>query len=286
MRAIRCLVAALLAAGIVTVVAAQPGGRQFGGFGQQDTHVLILTNKALQEEVKVTDAQKTKFKDIAEKQAEMMKKAGEGLKEKFADAQGDQDKLKELFEGLQKDRTKLAEDVRKMIDAELTADQKKRLKQIQIQSMGFRVFNDPDAKAEAPKKGKGGFGGGFGGFGVSESDKALMKEVQGALKLSDSQKSTIKGLTADANKERQEIFKDAGIGGGKGGFGKVDPEKLEAANKKVDKVNKEVWAKIDEAFDDNQKKAWKNFVGEPSTPASCASRSWRRRRTDRGPARA
>lgn len=267
MRAIRCLVAAVLAAGIVTMVAAQPGGRQpgFGGFGQAEVYTLVLTNTALQEEVKVTDAQKEKFKTIAEKRDEMTKKAGEGLKEKFAEAKDDKDKFQELFQSMQKDFAKVNEDVRKMTDEVLTAEQKKRLKQIHVQQLGFRVFDDPDAKREG-KGGKGGFGGGFGGFGgTSEADKAVMKEVQTALKLSDSQKSTIKGLTADYAKERGELYKDAGIspfpGFGKGG--KDDPEKRAAVEKKVEKVSQEVWGKIEEAMEAEQKKTWKEFRGEP-----------------------
>ena len=56
MRAIRCLVAALLAAGLVTFATAQP---QPGipGFGGTDLTTLVLNNKDLQEELKVTDEQ-------------------------------------------------------------------------------------------------------------------------------------------------------------------------------------------------------------------------------------
>ena len=74
MRAIRCAVAALLVAGIVAVVGAQP---RFGGGGggfATDPYTLVLTNAALQDEVKLTDAQKEKFKPLAEKQADVNKK--------------------------------------------------------------------------------------------------------------------------------------------------------------------------------------------------------------------
>ncbi|MBP3956837.1 hypothetical protein J8F10_16305 [Gemmata sp. G18] len=239
MRAIRCLVAAVLAAGIVTVVAAQPG-RGGGGFGGQDVTTLVLTNAALQEEIKVTDAQKEKFKPAVEKQTEMNKEFAGAFKGGF-----DKDKFTELNEK----RTKVSEEVKKVVDETLTADQKKRLKQISIQVMNFTVFNDPEAKG----KGKG-----FGG--TTEAQKAVMKDVAEALKLSDAQKSTVKGLVDEFNKESRELFAEAG-GGGKGK--QIDPEKFEAANKKVDKLRKETWAKIEEALDGTQKTAWKGLVGEP-----------------------
>ncbi|MBM3979604.1 MAG: hypothetical protein FJ304_04845 [Planctomycetes bacterium] len=241
MRAIRCMLAAFLAAGIVTVVAAQPGT---GGFGRGggDVETLVFTNAALQEELKITDAQKDKFKPVSTKLADLSKKRsemfGKGGKGGFD---------KEKFTELQEEGKKVAEEAKKVRDEVLTADQKKRLKQIGIQVMSFQVFSDPEAKT------KGGFG------GASEAQKATMKEVQDALKLSESQLKTVRGAITDYNKERQEINKEAGIGG----FGKqVDPEKKAAADKKIDKSRKEAWLKIEEALDATQKTAWKGLVGD------------------------
>jgi hypothetical protein len=238
MRAIRCLLAAVLAAGIVTVVAAQPGGGF--GFGGQDVDILVFSNTALQDEIKVTAAQKEKMKPIADKYADLTKKRFEAFKDGF-----DKEKMAELRE----EGKKVNEEAKKVRDEVLTAAQKKRLNQIEIQVMSFNVFNDPEAKTK-----------GFGG-GASDSQKAIMKEVQDALKLTDAQKSTIKTVVADFNKERTEIFKDAGIGKGfkKGDF---DQEKFDAANKKVEKARKEYWGKIEEALDDSQKKTWKDLVGD------------------------
>lgn len=233
MRAVRGLLAAVLAAGIVTVVAAQPG-RQFGfGFGAQDTFVAVLNNKALQEEVKVTDAQKEKFKGIAEKQMEMMKKNGEGMKEKFADAQGDKDKMKELFTSMQKENEKVTAEIKKLVEAELTADQKKRLKQIHVQQLGVRAFVNED----------------------------VLKDL-GA---TDQQKASMKGITGEFTKDEAEVRKDIfgeqkGFGGG---FGKVDPEKQKEFDSKRNKLTKETMAKIEELLDDAQKKKWTEMVGEP-----------------------
>ena len=247
MRGIRCLVAAVLAAGIVTVVAAQPGGG-FGGFGGGDTTMLVVTNTALQEEVKLTDAQKSKFKEIAEKQTEMYKKANEGMKEKFADAKGDKEKMTELFTGMQKENAKVSAEVKKLVEAELTAEQKKRLKQIGVQQMGVGVFGEP-------VEGKGGFG------GTGEAQKAIMKEVAATLKLTDGQKSKIKGFLDEYTKDRAAVRKD--IFGDAKGKDLFDPEKGKEFAEKSGKLSAEVMGKIAEALDDTQKAAWKDTVGEP-----------------------
>jgi len=252
MRAIRCCVAALLAAGIVTMVAAQPGRQGRFGFGQQDTYMLVLTNTALQEEVKVTDAQKETFKTIVTKQEEMSKKANEGLKEKFQDAKGDKEKLTELFETMQKENAKVRAEIKKLLDAELTADQKKRLHQVSIQAMGVGVFGDPEAK---------GSGGGFRNFfGPTEAQKAIMKEVQDTLKLTDTQKSSIKGIMTEYNKDVSDMRKEI-FGEKKGGFGGFDPGKQAEFQKKSGKLGKEVMAKIEDLLDDTQKKTWKELTG-------------------------
>ncbi len=268
MRAFRCFLAALLAAGIVSMVTAQPGGfGGFGGFRGGDVDSLVLTNTALQEEIKLTDAQKEKFKPIIDKQTDLNKKS----REVFSGGNFDKDKFAEI----NKERQTLAAESKKLRDEVLTAEQKKRLDQIQVQVMSFSVFHDPEAKRGGAGKGGKGGKGGFGGFGrVSDDQKAVMKRVQETLKLSDSQKSSIKGIESDFNKERSEIMSEAGFGfgrgkGGKGGKagkgtkGGFDLEKLEAANKKVERVRKEAWGKVEEVFDDGQKKSWKTIVGTP-----------------------
>lgn len=257
MRGIRCLVAAVLAAGIVTVVAAQPG-RQPGGFGQgQDTYMLVLTNKALQEEVKVTDAQKEKFKAIAEKQKEGTDKIRADFKDKLTDAKGDKDKSKEVRTEMGKETSKISAETRKALDAELTTEQKTRLSQISVQVMGINAFADPESKMTG---GFGGFGGGFGGGGFSDSQKATIKTVADTLKLTDAQKTKIKGLLEEYNKDRASIQKD--IFGEKVGKGTFDQEKQKDFRTKSAKLSTEVMGKIAETLDDTQKTAWKGLVGD------------------------
>jgi hypothetical protein len=85
-------------------------------------------------------------------------------------------------------------------------------------------------------------------------------EVASALKLDDSQKISIKGITGDFNKDRGEIMREARGDGTKGGF---DKEKTAEATKKVQKVQKEYMAKAIDVLNDEQKKTWKTLIGEP-----------------------
>src|SRR5260221_9798838 len=109
MRVSRFLAAGLFVVAAVLVVEAQPPGGGFG-FGQQSLYTTVLSNKALQEELKVTDAQKEKFKALAEKNTEAKKKVGESYKEKFADAGMDKDKLTDVFKSMQKENQKVDEE--------------------------------------------------------------------------------------------------------------------------------------------------------------------------------
>jgi Spy/CpxP family protein refolding chaperone len=245
MRGIRCVLAAVLAAGIVTVVAAQPG-RPPGGFGQ-DTTLLVLTNKALQEELKVTDAQKEDIKAIGDKLKETSEKVGADFKDKFADAKGDKDKTKEVRDSMGKEFAKVAAEAKKALEAKLTDTQKTRLKQIGLQAMGVSAFADPEAKI-----------GGRGGF--SDSEKATIKDVASGLKLTDAQKTKIKDVLEEYTKDRDAIRKD--VFGDTKGKGAPDPEKMKDFITKADKLTTEAMGKIAAQLDDTQKTAWKGLVGE------------------------
>jgi Spy/CpxP family protein refolding chaperone len=243
MRAIRCAVVALLVAGVVAVVGAQPPRQQGGRGGGGDVNALVLTNTALQEELKITDSQKEKFKAVADKQAELNKKRGELFSK--GGKGGDKDKRAEL----QEEGKKVAEEVKKVLDAELTAAQKKRLKQVGVQALGVNAFADPEAKSDG-----GRFGGGF-----NDSQKAAIKEVGEALKLTDSQKTKIKELTDEYSKDRSAIRKDV-FGDGKGGG--FDPEKQKDYAAKSGKLATETLTKITAVLDDAQKKTWKELTGD------------------------
>lgn len=225
MRASRFLAVALFVAGAVLVVEAQQP-RRGGGFGfRSDPTTLVVSNKALQEELRLTDAQKEKFKAVADKQAEQMKKAFAA----FKDADGDQDKLKDIRAENQKEQEKINEEIKKTVDDTLTADQKKRLQQIGRQAQGVRAFTN--------------------------------EEVAADLKLSDDQKTKIKGIVDEYNKDVREI----GGFGGKGGFkkGDFDKEKLAENQKKREKLARAAVADIEDVLTADQRKQWKEMTGAP-----------------------
>jgi hypothetical protein len=216
MRASRWLMAGLFVASTVLVVSAQQPGRQGGGKGGLTGQVV--TNTALQEELKLSDTQKAKLKDAAEKVTSAGKKFQEALKS------GGKDNFKEIFADFQKENEKLREENAKLIDATLTADQKARLKQIERQVAGPRAFTNDEMVAD--------------------------------LKLSDSQKTKIKGIVDEYAKDSQGL----GGFGGKGGF---DKEKAAEAQKKREKLAKGAIADIDEVLNDEQRKTWKSLTGDP-----------------------
>ena len=218
MTGLRFVMAGVLVAGLVVVVGAQPGGG-FGGFNFGPAQLVMA--KAVQEDLKMTDEQVEKVKTWSK---EFNDKVGEDRKAKFADFK---DKTKEeqaeMRAAFTAETNKAAF---KALDGVLKPEQVKRLKQIQVQASGMNAYTNPDVVA--------------------------------ALKLTDSQKSTIKGVSADYDKDRAEVMK--GIGGGKGK--QPDPEKFADALKKGDKLRKEAMAKVEETLTDDQKKAWKELTGE------------------------
>lgn len=235
MRPSRWLVATLFVASTVVVVSAQqrqPGGGK-GGFGITNQ---VLTNTALQEELKITDAQKEKLKAAADKQAAAQKERFQA----FKDAAGDKEKLQALFAAGQKE----TEANQKLIEETLTAEQKARIKQIERQLAGVRAFTQDEVVADLKlddtqktkvkgivdeyvkdSQGLGGFGG-FGGKGgfdkekAAEAQKKREKLTKGALAdidevLNDAQRKTWKDLTGPEFDRSKLQF---GGGGGFGGF--------------------------------------------------------------------
>lgn len=227
MRASRWVAAVLFAAGAVAVIEAQPpGGRGGGMFGQGGgVTALVLSNAALQAELKVTAEQKEKLKPLAEQQQALQKRGMEIFKE----AAGDKDRMKELFTENREKQEQFQAELKKSLDDTLTADQKTRLKQIERQVAGPRALTTEDVAA--------------------------------GLKLTDEQKGKIRGVMDDLGRDMKEMFG----GGGKGGFGKggFDPERMAENAKKMEKLNKAAMADIEEVLTDDQKKAWKEMVGAP-----------------------
>ena len=217
MRISRWVMVALFVVSAVLVVEAQQP-RQGGGFGQVNTTNAVLTNKDLQEELKVTDAQKEKLKGASEKLTELGKKRAEAFKGGFKNV--DKEKAAEF----QKESEAVNADVKKSVEEVLTSDQKKRLKQIDLQAKGLAAF----------------------------SDEAVAKE----LSITDSQSSKIKGVMEEYAKDTKDLR-----GGGKGGG--FDKEKAAENQKKREKLTKAATADIEDALTAEQKGKWKEMVGAP-----------------------
>ena len=130
MRSLRTTLFALSAALLLAAPAlAQPprGGMQRGGGGIG----MLLGNKSVQDELKITDDQKKKIEEFAAKQQEARR--------------GMQDLSQEERREKNQELTKQAEAFAKEV---LTADQQKRIKQIVIQTAGLRAFAMEDVVKE------------------------------------------------------------------------------------------------------------------------------------------
>ena len=221
MRGLRFAVAGLLVAGMVGLAQAQfrPGG---GGGGV----TFLVSNKAVQEDLKLTEDQVTKLKDWG---TEFRKKSAEIMKDKGIDfGKGGgfgkmDDETRTKLEAANAEINKAA--YTQLADV-LKKEQVERLKQIQRQQMGASAFTNA--------------------------------EVADALKLTAAQKDSVKGVLGDLQKDTKEI---TGTGAGGGGKGKFDFEKMQENQKKVQKLQKEYLGKLEDLLDDKQKAAWKELKG-------------------------
>lgn len=218
---------AVLAVGSVQAQPPRGGG---GGF-QQPLDVLVLTNADLQKELKITDDQKKALKEVMDKAADLNKKR----MDLFTGGPPDMDKMQEMM----KEGQKLAEDAKAAADKAFTADQKKRVKQIDVQRMGLRAFSND--------------------------------EVVKALKLTDDQKAKMKEVSEGYQKAsadlRGEYFQQ-------GQF--PDMDKMAEFQKKSAALTSETIEKAKKELTDDQKKAWKEMVGEPFDVSKLQFRPMRR----------
>jgi Spy/CpxP family protein refolding chaperone len=158
--------AAVLLALPLSAQAQQPGGRGGrGGFGGQQDPSTILLQKPVQEELKLSDAQKTDLQKIQESRRTAM----QGAFQPGGDREKAQEAMKTIRENTKKELDKVSET--------LKPEQKKRLKQLEIQFAGFRAFAQED--------------------------------VQKELNLTDKQKTEVKELGEGVAKDVQELFAGA-----------------------------------------------------------------------------
>jgi hypothetical protein len=165
----RSLALALFALVVVPVFAQPPFPG--GGFGVLGIAQLV-TNKSVQEELKLTEDQIAK-----------LKAASDGVRAKYKDQldevrkSKDFTKMGEINKSMSEESTKV---ITKLGDEILKPEQMKRLKQIEIQVAGPRAL-------------------------------ASNADVQKALMLSESQIGEIKAINDDAQKDIQEVRKGAGF---------------------------------------------------------------------------
>jgi len=195
---------ALLAA---PALAQRPGGFGFGGGN-------LLTNKSVQEELKITKEQKEKIDEANKAVREKMQKAFQD----FQDLKPEE--RREKFQALQKETTEMLNKA-----ANLTAEQKKRFKEIELQeSVRFR---GPDALST--------------------------EDVQKQLKLTDEQKDAIKTIAKDAQEKIREETKDL----------EMNFESFRKRMEIAEKVNKEAMGKVAAKLTKQQRETWTKMRGEP-----------------------
>lgn len=133
------LSATLLLTAVGSTQAQRPGGGGFpggGGGGGGSLKSLLITNKPLQDELKISDDQVVKFKEFAEKQAEAMKG--------FAQFGGDDDEQIARMEV----QVKLMKDRVAFMKSSLSAEQQTRLGQLEKQQMGMAAFSNAKVAKE------------------------------------------------------------------------------------------------------------------------------------------
>src|SRR5262245_23622953 len=151
------------------------GGRQggrgggfggFGGFGGGMQGSMLLLNKSVQDELKLTDEQKAELTKIQTKQRE-------AIREAFQGGGGDRAKAREAMQKAGEEATKAVDKVKDGLKPE----QAKRFKQIQLQ-VGMQ-FSPVNTLANA--------------------------DIQKDLGLNDKQKQDLKALAEDTRKDMEEI---------------------------------------------------------------------------------
>lgn len=224
---------ALLVLGVACLLAqpilAQEGGGQGrrggrgGGFGMGGSSLGLLQNESVQKELNLTSDQVSKVKDVAKEIREKHQDDIAGLRDLSGEEQ--QTKRQEL-------QKTMSAEAKKSLAGTLKPEQEKRLRQIELQQMGTRAFDDP--------------------------------EVQTALKLTDDQKDKLKTISDDARKEMQSLFprRRGGEGGGGGGGGQARGNREENM-KKIQTLRKETMEKALAVLNDQQKKEWSDMTGSP-----------------------
>lgn len=149
-----------------------------GGFGRfgNDTVASLLGRTEVQEELKLSDEQKTKAEEITTKSREALRAAAEGFNFREA-SEAERAELREKVEKVSKESDEQAL-------ALLKEDQQKRIREIVLQQKGIDALNDP--------------------------------EVVKALAIDEEQQAILKGIFATRDEKARELFEAAREAGGDG----------------------------------------------------------------------
>jgi len=178
------------------------GGRQGRGGMMQGRMGMgpgqLINRPEVQTELKLTDEQKRQIQDILNKAREDM----QGLMENARASGGGPEEMQRMF--LEHNQA-----ITKKINAVLTPEQAKRLKEIGIQAQGIRAILDPEVQKE---------------LGLSADQKAQIQRAQ---------------------QENQRAMMEAFQGQrGGGGGGNVDREAMREARDKMNKQFEEALTKV------------------------------------------
>jgi hypothetical protein len=219
----KACIAVFLVWRMMTIANAQPGN--FGAIAGGPVSLLV-SNKSVQDDLKLTDEQIFKVKDWS---TDMRSKAAEIRKEKGVGFGGKGGIGFTPLTPEQLEKNAVANDeIRRVSYLDLSEvlknQQIERLKQIDRQNMGLAAFTNT--------------------------------EVVVALSLTDTQKKSVKEFAEKLTKSRNEILREALAGG-------IDPDKVQNAAKNLRKVENQQLANAVALLTDEQKKKWKMLTGEP-----------------------
>ncbi len=210
----------VLGIGLVVAPLAQaqrPGGGNFGGGGGFGGGGNVISTEAVQKELGLSTEQTDKLKLITEESQKQMR-------ELFGARPAEGEDREKAREAMREKMTAAAKEITSKVEAVLTPEQKKRLKEIQLQAQGTRAL-------------------------VSE-------EVVKALNITEEQKKKIEEIR-DANRPQ---FGRGGAGGQPGGGGA--PGGAGGGFERFQEQMKETEAKIMEVLTAEQKTSYETLKGK------------------------
>lgn len=195
------------------------GGMMGGGLG-------LLRNEQVQGELKLTEEQKTKLQEYGQELRDQ-------VRERMANMGNFRDMSEEEREKLRKEGEKAAADIQKKLAEILTADQAKRLKQIEWQQLGPAALLQP--------------------------------EVAEAVGLSGEQKEQLATISREAQEKRMQLFQGArgGEQGDRRQQGQDMRQRFEEMREKGEQITQEFNQKSMAVLQPEQKGKLKELMGAP-----------------------